>query len=67
DNFLARVLTTFVLNVYESESPGKKALEDEVDRVRHTLARRFHWVLPSGRQIQDDADVEEGEYAPQIV
>ncbi|KAJ2804314.1 hypothetical protein H4S07_004254 [Coemansia furcata] len=67
DNFLARILTTFVLNVYESEVPEKRALEDGVQKVRETLATRFQWVLPSGSQIQDEADVEEGEYAPQIV
>ncbi|KAJ2882461.1 hypothetical protein H4R27_003427 [Coemansia aciculifera] len=67
DNFLAQILTTFVLNVYESEVLGKQALEDGVQRVRDTLAARFQWVLPSGSQIQDEADVEEGEYAPQIV
>ncbi|KAJ2097264.1 hypothetical protein GGI16_004612 [Coemansia sp. S142-1] len=67
DNFLAQILTTFVLNLYESEIRDKRALEDEVQRVRDTLAERFQWVLPSGSQIQDEAGVEEGEYAPQIV
>ncbi|KAJ2059318.1 a1-alpha2 repression, partial [Coemansia sp. RSA 2337] len=67
DNFLAQILTTFVLNLYESEIQDKRTLEDEVQRVRDTLAERFQWVLPSGSQIQDEAGVEEGEYAPQIV
>ncbi|KAJ2696233.1 hypothetical protein H4218_004742 [Coemansia sp. IMI 209128] len=67
DNFLARILTAFVLSVYESEVPGKGTLEEAVERIRHTLAERFQWVLPSGRLIQAEADVEEGEYAPQIV
>ncbi|KAJ2489429.1 hypothetical protein IWW37_004001 [Coemansia sp. RSA 2050] len=67
DNFLARILAAFVLSVYESEVPGKRVLEDGVQRIRGTLAARFQWVLPSGSQIQDEADVEEGEYAPQIV
>ncbi|KAJ2740744.1 hypothetical protein GGI20_005641 [Coemansia sp. BCRC 34301] len=66
NNFLASMLTTFALNVYELEAPGKDLLEEEVDRVRCTLAAQFQWVLPSGKQIQDNADVEEGEYAPQI-
>ncbi|KAJ2903376.1 hypothetical protein GGI21_004437 [Coemansia aciculifera] len=68
DNFLAHVLTTFVLSVYESEEgQGKQVLEAQLDQIRLTLAARFQWALPSGKQTQDDADVEEGEYAPQIV
>ncbi|KAJ2770960.1 hypothetical protein IWQ57_002422 [Coemansia nantahalensis] len=67
DGFVAEILCTFVLNVHECPAPAARAaLTPEIARLR-TLLASFGWPLPSGRQLQEDADAEEGEYAPQIV
>ncbi|KAJ1732470.1 hypothetical protein LPJ61_002026 [Coemansia biformis] len=67
DGFVAEILCTFVLNVHECPSPAaKSALTPEIARLR-TLLASYGWPLPSGRQLQEDADEEAGEYAPQVV
>ncbi|KAJ2470097.1 hypothetical protein GGI02_003154 [Coemansia sp. RSA 2322] len=68
DNFVGKVLATLVLNVYECGNPATaKVLAAEVDMLRALLAQRFQWELPQGKQLQEEADVEEGEFAPQVV
>ncbi|KAI7823111.1 A1 cistron-splicing factor [Kickxella alabastrina] len=68
DNFIAVVLGRLVLNLHECGScSGREALEPEVGRLRGLLYARFGWSLPDGQQMQEMADVEEGEYAPQVV
>ncbi|KAJ2724756.1 hypothetical protein GGI07_001717 [Coemansia sp. Benny D115] len=68
DNFVASVLGSLVLNIHECPSAkSRETLEPEVDRLREFLATRFSWSLPSGAEMQDMADAEEGEYAPQVV
>ncbi|KAJ1836758.1 hypothetical protein LPJ63_000078 [Coemansia sp. RSA 2711] len=66
DNFVAEILQMLVLNVYECEGNAAQVLVPELDKLRRLLAT-FGWTLPDGRQLQEAADVEEGEYAPQIV
>ncbi|KAI8325165.1 AAR2-domain-containing protein [Martensiomyces pterosporus] len=68
DNFVARILCAFVLNVFESDaSTSREELTGEIDKLRVFLNSAFGWKLPSGKQLQDEADREEGEYAPQVV
>ncbi|KAJ1937659.1 hypothetical protein FBU59_004687 [Linderina macrospora] len=66
DNFVARILNTLVLNVYESEE-ANAILVEEIDRLRRFLKDRFGWTLMEGSELQELADVEEGEYAPVVV
>ncbi|KAI9476982.1 hypothetical protein LPJ78_004741 [Coemansia sp. RSA 989] len=67
DNFVAEILKTFVLNVYEcGYQEAQQLLFPEISRLRKLLAT-FDWTLPDGQQLQEAADLEEGEYAPQIV
>ncbi|KAJ2711990.1 hypothetical protein H4R19_002986 [Coemansia spiralis] len=67
DSFVAEILCGFVLNVHECPAPAARAaLTPEIARLRSQLAS-FGWPLPSGRQLQETADAEEGEYAPQLV
>ncbi|KAJ2454337.1 hypothetical protein EV183_001583 [Coemansia sp. RSA 2336] len=67
DNFVAEILKTFVLNVHECGSgEAQLLLLPEISRLRKLLAT-FDWTLPDGQQLQEAADLEEGEYAPQIV
>ncbi|KAJ2353492.1 hypothetical protein GGF43_003487 [Coemansia sp. RSA 2618] len=67
DNFVAEILQMLVLNVYESEQcAARGVLEPEIARLRELLGT-FDWVLPEGCQLKEEADLEEGEYAPQIV
>ncbi|KAJ2851803.1 hypothetical protein IWW36_000764 [Coemansia brasiliensis] len=67
DNFVAEILKLFVLNVYECGcEEAQNLLFPEISRLRKLLAT-FDWALPDGQQLQEAADLEEGEYAPQIV
>ncbi|KAI9504764.1 A1 cistron-splicing factor [Coemansia spiralis] len=66
DNFVASILSTFVLSLYEC--PGDHVeLDKEVNELRELLAKLFEIHLPLGEQLQQEADVEVGEYAPQVV
>ncbi|KAJ1960370.1 hypothetical protein GGI12_003838 [Dipsacomyces acuminosporus] len=68
DNFIARILSAFVLNVFEMEDLRlRDELHAEIEQLRAFLDQAFGWKLPSGKQLQEEADLEEGEYAPQIV
>ncbi|KAJ1721462.1 hypothetical protein LPJ53_004022 [Coemansia erecta] len=68
DNFIAVVLETLVLNVYEcSVDETRVMMEKELVVLRKLLEERFSWTLATGRQLQADADAEDGEYAPQVV
>ncbi|KAJ2791855.1 hypothetical protein H4R20_006810 [Coemansia guatemalensis] len=67
DNFVAEILRSLVLNVHECQNGMvKQLLDSEIDHLRLLLAG-FGWTLPSGSQLQEEADREEGEYAPQVV
>lgn len=65
---LSCMLKKFGLAVYESSSQEKLGgVKDELKVVGEVLWRRFGWELPDGRELQKEADEEEGEYEPQIV
>ncbi|KAJ2083741.1 hypothetical protein H4R24_000604 [Coemansia sp. RSA 988] len=67
DNFVAEILRSLVLNVYECRNEfAKQLLDSEIEHLRLLLAG-FGWLLPKGSQLQEEADREEGEYAPQVV
>ncbi|KAJ1903979.1 hypothetical protein LPJ81_002764 [Coemansia sp. IMI 209127] len=66
DNFVASLLCSFVLSLYECPCENKE-LNGMIDELRPFLAERFQWTLPYGRDLQEEADIETGEYAPQIV
>ncbi|PIA15555.1 AAR2-domain-containing protein [Coemansia reversa NRRL 1564] len=67
DNFVAEILRSLVLNVYECKNLSvKQLLDSEIENLRLLLAG-FGWSLPKGNQLQEEADMEEGEYAPQVV
>ncbi|KAJ2385393.1 hypothetical protein GGI05_004716 [Coemansia sp. RSA 2603] len=68
DNFIAVVLETLVLNVYEcSVDETRTTMDKEIAVMRKLLEEKFSWTLATGRQLQADADTEDGEYAPQVV
>ncbi|KAJ2512130.1 hypothetical protein GGI11_004850 [Coemansia sp. RSA 2049] len=66
DGFVATLLSAFVLNLYECPQENAR-LEASVDGLRRFLRDRFSWLLPTGKELQEEADLEDGEYAPQIV
>ncbi|KAJ2665570.1 hypothetical protein IWW48_000021 [Coemansia sp. RSA 1200] len=66
DGFVATLLSAFVLNLYECPQENAR-LEAIVDDLRRFLRDRFSWLLPTGKELQEEADLEDGEYAPQIV
>ncbi|KAJ2614828.1 hypothetical protein H4S08_001530 [Coemansia sp. RSA 1365] len=67
DNFVAEILRSLVLNVYECKnSSARRLLDSEIENLR-VLLTKFGWTLPKGCQLQKEADMEEGEYAPQVV
>ncbi|KAJ1666764.1 hypothetical protein IW140_002355 [Coemansia sp. RSA 1813] len=66
ENFVASLLSSFVLNLYECPCENKE-LDRLIGGLRTLLADKFEWTLPCGKELQEEADMEAGEYAPQIV